>query len=69
MRAIEAPSTQNLRGWQRRALVKYLAARPRDYLLVATPARERRRSLCASLRNCWPTTPSNGSPWWCPPST
>ena len=37
MRAIEAPSTQNLRGWQRRALVKYLAARPRDYLLVATP--------------------------------
>lgn len=37
MRAIEAPSTQSLRGWQRRALVKYLAARPRDYLLVATP--------------------------------
>lgn len=37
MQAIEAPSTQNLRGWQRRALVKYLAARPRDYLLVATP--------------------------------
>ena len=48
VRAIEAPSTQNL-GLARRALVKYLAARPRDYLLVATPARERRRSLCASL--------------------
>ena len=37
MRAVEAPSTQALRGWQRRALVRYLAARPRDFLLVATP--------------------------------
>lgn len=35
--AVDAPSTRNLRGWQRRALVRYLAARPRDYLLVATP--------------------------------
>jgi superfamily II DNA or RNA helicase len=26
-----------LRGWQRRALVKYLAGRPRDFLAVATP--------------------------------
>jgi len=26
-----------LRGWQRRALVKYLAAKPRDFLAVATP--------------------------------
>jgi superfamily II DNA or RNA helicase/plasmid stabilization system protein ParE len=26
-----------LRGWQRRALVKYLTARPRDFLAVATP--------------------------------
>ncbi|WP_421845796.1 DEAD/DEAH box helicase [Mycobacterium sp.] len=26
-----------LRGWQRRALVKYLAAGPRDFLAVATP--------------------------------
>ncbi|OMC44588.1 hypothetical protein A5745_15935 [Mycobacterium sp. IS-2888] len=26
-----------LRGWQRRALVKYLAAQPRDFLAVATP--------------------------------
>jgi superfamily II DNA or RNA helicase len=33
----EVPSTQALRGWQRRALVKYLAAKPRDYLAVATP--------------------------------
>ncbi|BBZ26508.1 hypothetical protein MMAD_08030 [Mycolicibacterium madagascariense] len=32
-----APSTQALRGWQRRAMVKYLAARPRDFLAVATP--------------------------------
>ncbi|BBZ65632.1 hypothetical protein MINS_10610 [Mycolicibacterium insubricum] len=32
-----APSTQSLRGWQRRALVKYLAAKPRDFLAVATP--------------------------------
>ena len=37
MRAEEAPSTQALRGWQRRALVKYLAAKPRDFLAVATP--------------------------------
>lgn len=26
-----------LRGWQRRALVKYLAGQPRDFLAVATP--------------------------------
>ena len=37
MQASAAPSTQALRGWQRRALVKYLAAKPRDYLAVATP--------------------------------
>ncbi|MGY4710770.1 DEAD/DEAH box helicase [Mycolicibacterium sp. CBM1] len=37
MRAVDAPSTQALRGWQRRALVKYLAAQPRDFLAVATP--------------------------------
>ena len=37
MRAVEAPSTGALRGWQRRALVRYLSARPRDFLLVATP--------------------------------
>ena len=37
MRAGQAPSTQALRGWQRRALVKYLAAKPRDFLAVATP--------------------------------
>ena len=37
MRAVDAPSTQALRGWQRRALVKYLAAKPRDFLAVATP--------------------------------
>ena len=37
MRAYAAPSTQALRGWQRRALVKYLAAKPRDFLAVATP--------------------------------
>jgi superfamily II DNA or RNA helicase len=28
---------QTLRGWQRRALVKYLAGQPRDFLAVATP--------------------------------
>ena len=28
---------QTLRGWQRRALVKYLAGTPRDFLAVATP--------------------------------
>jgi len=28
---------QALRGWQRRALVNYLAAQPRDFLAVATP--------------------------------
>ncbi|MGK2881928.1 MAG: DEAD/DEAH box helicase [Mycobacterium sp.] len=37
MRADAAPSTQALRGWQRRALVKYLSAKPRDFLAVATP--------------------------------
>jgi superfamily II DNA or RNA helicase len=37
VRAGEAPSTQALRGWQRRALVRYLAAKPRDFLTVATP--------------------------------
>ncbi len=37
MRAYAAPDTQALRGWQRRALVRYLAARPRDFLTVATP--------------------------------
>ena len=37
MRAVEAPSTGALRGWQRRALVRYLSGRPRDFLLVATP--------------------------------
>ena len=35
MRTVEAPGA--LRGWQRRALVKYLAAKPRDFLAVATP--------------------------------
>jgi superfamily II DNA or RNA helicase len=37
VRGYVAPSTQALRGWQRRAMVKYLAARPRDFLAVATP--------------------------------
>ena len=37
MRAYAAPDTQALRGWQRRALVKYLTAKPRDFLAVATP--------------------------------
>ncbi|MDT5153074.1 MAG: hypothetical protein QOI01_4807 [Mycobacterium sp.] len=37
MQGYAAPSTQALRGWQRRAMVRYLTARPRDYLAVATP--------------------------------
>ena len=37
MRAYAAPDTQALRGWQRRALVRYLGAQPRDFLTVATP--------------------------------
>jgi superfamily II DNA or RNA helicase len=37
VRASEAPSTRALRGWQRRAMVRYLTAKPRDFLLVATP--------------------------------
>jgi superfamily II DNA or RNA helicase len=37
VRAYAAPDTQALRGWQRRALVKYLGAKPRDFLAVATP--------------------------------
>lgn len=31
------PAAYSLRGWQRRALVKYLTAQPRDFLAVATP--------------------------------
>ncbi len=37
MRAYAAPDTQALRSWQRRALVRYLGAQPRDFLAVATP--------------------------------
>jgi superfamily II DNA or RNA helicase len=37
VRAFAAPDTQALRGWQRRALVRYLGAKPRDFLAVATP--------------------------------
>ena len=37
MPAVDAPSTRAMRGWQRRALVRYLTARPRDFLMVATP--------------------------------
>ena len=37
MRAFAAPDTQALRSWQRRALVRYLGAAPRDFLTVATP--------------------------------
>src|SRR6476661_243395 len=37
VRASGAPDTQALRSWQRRALVRYLAAQPRDFLAVATP--------------------------------
>jgi superfamily II DNA or RNA helicase len=37
VRAYAAPDTQALRGWQRRALVRYLGANPRDFLTVATP--------------------------------
>jgi superfamily II DNA or RNA helicase len=37
VRAYAAPDTQALRSWQRRALVRYLGARPRDFLAVATP--------------------------------
>ena len=37
MQAVEAPATRVMRGWQRRALVRYLTAKPRDFLLVATP--------------------------------
>ncbi len=37
MRGDAAPGTRSLRGWQRRAVVRYLTAKPRDFLLVATP--------------------------------
>jgi superfamily II DNA or RNA helicase len=37
VRATDAPGTRALRGWQRRALVRYLSTKPRDFLLVATP--------------------------------
>jgi superfamily II DNA or RNA helicase len=35
---VESPAAQRpLRAWQRRALTKYLAAKPKDFLAVATP--------------------------------
>jgi superfamily II DNA or RNA helicase len=34
---MEPVSGRVLRGWQRRAMVKYLAGQPRDFLAVATP--------------------------------
>ena len=37
MRVDAAPGTRALRGWQRRALVRYLTGKPRDFLMVATP--------------------------------
>ena len=37
MSAVEPPTSRALRGWQRRALVRYLTGRPKDFLLVATP--------------------------------
>lgn len=37
MRAVDSAGTLALRGWQRRALVRYLTTRPQDFLLVATP--------------------------------
>ena len=43
MRAYAAPDTQALRGWQRRALVRYLGAKPRDFLASPPRARVRRR--------------------------
>ena len=36
-RATATPANPPLRGWQRRALVKYLAGQARDFLAVATP--------------------------------
>ncbi|MFL6144057.1 MAG: DEAD/DEAH box helicase [Labedaea sp.] len=33
----QGPSARPLRAWQRRALTRYLAAAPRDFLAVATP--------------------------------
>lgn len=32
-----ADTSRSLRGWQRRALVKYLGSEPRDFMAVATP--------------------------------
>jgi superfamily II DNA or RNA helicase len=37
VRAVDTAGARPLRGWQRRALVRYLTTRPRDFLLVATP--------------------------------
>jgi len=34
---VEDPWSRPLRSWQRRALARYLAARPKDFLAVATP--------------------------------
>ncbi|MGH3669119.1 MAG: DEAD/DEAH box helicase family protein, partial [Pseudonocardiaceae bacterium] len=34
---VAASSSRPLRAWQRRALARYLATAPRDFLAVATP--------------------------------
>jgi superfamily II DNA or RNA helicase len=36
-RTHQTSGTPTLRAWQRRALVRYLTAKPRDFLMVATP--------------------------------
>ncbi len=36
-KAVGTPAGGSLRAWQRRALTKYLATKPRDFLAVATP--------------------------------
>ena len=69
VRAYAAPSTQALRGWQRRAMVKYLSVRPRDFLAVATPGRARPPLPYALRGSCWPRAVWNRSPWWSPLNT
>ena len=66
MRASDAPSTQALRGWQRRALVRYLTAKPRISWPSATPARGKTAFALRIVVELLPRAPSRPSPLWVP---
>src|SRR6476469_5025276 len=68
VRAYAAPDTQALRGWQRRALVRYLGAKPRDLLAVATPGAGQKTFALRIAGELLPTAPSSASRSSCRPN-